>query len=153
MKKPWYFDSGCSRHMTDDESLFQELDRNRSGSVTFGDNSKRAIQGIGTIGNNSQTQIKHVLYAESLKHNLLNISQLCDKGFIVCFNAHACHVIDSNTNKVIYIEKRHDNVYVIYIDEIDIHNESCLCVNDVNDNWLLSCLESKVKHVIIVVCP
>ena len=48
--------------MTGDKSLFQELDRNRSGSITFGDNSKGAIQGIGTIDNNFQTQIKHVLY-------------------------------------------------------------------------------------------
>ena len=41
--------------MIGDESLFQELDRNRGGSITFGDNSKGAIQGIETIGNNSQT--------------------------------------------------------------------------------------------------
>ena len=26
-------------------------------------------------------------------------------------------------------------MYVIFIDEIDIHNESCLCINDVNDCW------------------
>ena len=25
---------------------------------------------------------------------------------------------------------------VIYIDDIDIHNESCLWANDVNDSWL-----------------
>ena len=41
--------------MTSDKSLFQELDENRRGNVTFGDNSKRVIQGIGTIGNTSQT--------------------------------------------------------------------------------------------------
>ena len=49
MKKRWYLDSGCSRHMIGDESLFQELDQNKSGSVTFGENSKGAIQWIGTI--------------------------------------------------------------------------------------------------------
>ena len=74
MKKPWYLDNGCSRHMINDESLFQELDWNRSESVTFGDNFKGAIQRIRTIGNNFQTQIKHVLYIEGLKHNLLSIS-------------------------------------------------------------------------------
>ena len=26
-------------------------------------------------------------------------------------------------------------LYAIYIVETDIHNESCLCVNDVNDSW------------------
>ena len=40
--------------MTSDKSLFQELDGNRSGNVTFGDNSNGVIQGIGTIGNTSQ---------------------------------------------------------------------------------------------------
>ena len=46
-----------------------------------------------------------MLYVEGLKHNLLSISQLCDKSFKVCFDAHACHAIDSNTNQVIYIGK------------------------------------------------
>ena len=77
-----------------------------------------------------------MLYVEGLKHNLLSISQLCDKEFRVCFDAIACHVIDSNTNQVIYIGKRHENVYDIHIDEIKFHNESCLIVNDVNDSWL-----------------
>ena len=132
MKKPWYLDSGYSRHMRSDKSLFQELDGNQSGNVTFGDNSIGVIQGIGTIGNISQFQI---LFVEGLMHDLLSISHLCDKGFRICFDAHACHIIDSSTNKITYIGKRHDNLYAIYIDEIDIHNESCLCVNDVNDSW------------------
>ena len=34
-KQLWYLDSGCSRHMTGDESLFQELDRKKSGNVSF----------------------------------------------------------------------------------------------------------------------
>ena len=57
-KQPWYLDNGCSRHMTGDESLFQELNKNNSGNVSFGDNSKGFIRGIGTIGNNSHAQIK-----------------------------------------------------------------------------------------------
>ena len=60
--------------MTGDESLFQELNKNKSGSVFFGDNSKDVIRGIGTIGNNSHTKIKNVLLIENLKFNLLNIS-------------------------------------------------------------------------------
>ena len=131
IKKRWYLDSGYSRHMTSDESLFQKLNWNKSGNITFEDNSKKAIKGIGTICNTSQTQIKHVLFVECLKYNLLSISQHWDKGFRVYFNAHACHVIDSNINKVIYIGKRHDNVYVIYIVQIEFHNESCLFANDV----------------------
>ena len=33
------------------------------------------------------------------------------------------------------LEKKHENVYVIYIDEIVLNNESCLIANNVNDNW------------------
>ena len=122
--------------MTSNESLFQELHRNKSGNVSFGDNSKGVIRRIGTIGNNSHTQIKNVLFVENLKYNLLSISQLCDKGYRVCFEANACHVINSITNQIIYIGKRHENVYVIHIDEIVLNNESCLIANDVNDSWL-----------------
>ena len=41
--------------MTDDESLFQELDKKKSENVSFGDNSKGIIRGIDTIGNHSYT--------------------------------------------------------------------------------------------------
>ena len=85
--------------MTGDESLFQELNKNKSGNVSFGDNPKGVIQRIGTIGNNFHTQIKNVLLVENLKYNLLSISQLCDKGYRVCFESNACHVINSSTNQ------------------------------------------------------
>ena len=92
--------------MIGDESLFQELDRKKSGNVLFDDNSKDVIQEFGTIGNNSHTQIKNVLLAENFKFNLLSIRQLCDKGFRVYFEANACHVINSSTNQIIYIGKK-----------------------------------------------
>ena len=92
--------------MIGDESLFQELDRNKSGNIFFGDNSKGVIQGIGTIGNSSHTQIKNMFLVKNLKYNVLSISQLCDKGYRVCFEANACYVINSNTNQIIYIGKK-----------------------------------------------
>ena len=51
--------------MTNNESLFQELNRNKSENVSFSDNSKGVIRGIGIIGNNSHTQIKNVLLVRS----------------------------------------------------------------------------------------
>jgi len=50
------------------------------------DNNKGRIMGEGNIGNQHMTQIKNVLYVNGLKHNLLSISQLCDKGFKIEFN-------------------------------------------------------------------
>ncbi|RVW96470.1 hypothetical protein CK203_029751 [Vitis vinifera] len=49
-KDKWFLDSGCSRHMTGDESKFAFLTKRKGGYVTFGDNSKGRIIGQGNIG-------------------------------------------------------------------------------------------------------
>ena len=41
----WYLDSGCSRHMTGDRSLFKIFESKKCGNVTFGDGSKSQIKG------------------------------------------------------------------------------------------------------------
>ena len=61
---------------------------------------------------------------------------MCDKGYRVSFEVYACHVINSTTNQIIYIGKRHENVYVIHMDEVVLNDESCVIANDVNDSWL-----------------
>ena len=49
------------------------------GSVIFGDNAKGKVIGIGTIGKDYSTYIDNMLLIDGLKHNLLSVSQLCDK--------------------------------------------------------------------------
>ncbi|WRX20638.1 Integrase [Theobroma cacao] len=48
-KQPWYLDSGCSRHMIGNEELFAQLKNRKGGTVSFGNDSKSKIYGIGTI--------------------------------------------------------------------------------------------------------
>ena len=67
--------------MIGDESKFASLTRRKVGYVTFGDNEKGRIIGHGSIGNNSSSLIENFLLVDGLKHNLLSISQLCDKSF------------------------------------------------------------------------
>ena len=78
-KDLWYLDSGCSRHMTGDKTKFSKLELKEEGFVTYGYNNKGKILGNGVIGNGSSFNIKNVLLVEWLKHNLISISQLCDK--------------------------------------------------------------------------
>ncbi|GAV85317.1 hypothetical protein CFOL_v3_28755, partial [Cephalotus follicularis] len=78
-EQPWYVDSGCSKHMTGDKSLFIDVKEVDGGKVTFGDNKKAKICGIGSIGNKFSTLIENVSYVVGLRHNLLSVSQLCDK--------------------------------------------------------------------------
>ena len=75
----WYLDSGCSKHMTGDRTKFRTFTPKESGFVTIGDNSKRKILGVGSVGMTTNLLIENVLLVDSLNFNLLSISQLCAK--------------------------------------------------------------------------
>ena len=70
----WYLDSGCSRHMTGNQSLFKVFESKKGGNVTFGDGSKSQIKGKGIISLPGLSDIANVLYVEGLRVNLLSIS-------------------------------------------------------------------------------
>ncbi|KAL6332996.1 hypothetical protein AAG906_020014 [Vitis piasezkii] len=105
-KDKWFLDSGCSRHITGDESKFAFLTKRKRGYITFGDNSKGRIIGQGNIGNGTSSLIESVLLVDGLKHNLLSISQLCDKGFKVIFEASHCIIKDIQNDKTIFMGHR-----------------------------------------------
>lgn len=75
------------------------------------------IIGISTISNFS-FQINDVLLFKGLKHNLLSMSQLCDKGIKISFYSFYGEIIDANTNVIALICYRHSNVYIINFHDI-----------------------------------
>ena len=112
--------------MTGDASRFVSIALKPDGHVTYGDNNKGRILGKGTIGNESSLLIHDVLYVEGLKHNLLSISQLCDRGYQVTFKTNSCEICLPNSNDVLLIGKRSSNIYLL-----DISSHASL-------DWLLS---------------
>jgi len=120
--------------MTGDKSKFASITPKDGGSVTFGDNSKGKIIGIGNVGKSSSLIIENVLLVSNLKHNLLSISQLCDKGFKVIFESNYCMIKDTN-DKMLFIAYRVDNVYTI--DFNDICSQDVKCLAAINESsWL-----------------
>ena len=99
----WYLDSGCSKHMTEDKSNFLSISFKQEGHVTYGDNYKGRILGRGSIGDKDILVIHDVLFVEGLKHNLLSISQLCDKGYQVIFKTNTCEICLPDTKEVMLI--------------------------------------------------
>ena len=102
--------------------------------MTFGDNGKGRIIGHGSIGNNSSSLIENVLFVDGLKHNLLSISQLCDKGFKVIFESSHCIIKDSQNDKIIFICQRNENIYTIDISKYEGHNRCFSSMHD--ESWL-----------------
>ena len=88
--------------MTWDINNFATLSRyHEGGTVTFGDDAKGKIIGIGNVKFGTSSLIENVVLVDGLKHNLLSVSQLCDKGFDVVFDNVVCKVID-RISKLVY---------------------------------------------------
>ncbi|KAJ9536147.1 hypothetical protein OSB04_un000680 [Centaurea solstitialis] len=107
----WYLDSGCSRHMTGSKSVLSDYRDERGPAVTFGGNGKGQTRGYGTL-TNGVTTFKRVAYVEGLMHNLLSISQLCDKSHKVFFSKKNCKV-KNRRKEVILTGVRQADIYII----------------------------------------
>ncbi|KAJ9539510.1 hypothetical protein OSB04_032243 [Centaurea solstitialis] len=107
----WYLDSGCSRHMTGSKSVLTNYREERGPAVTFGGNGRGQTRGYGTL-TNGVTTFKRVAYVEGLMHNLLSISQLCDKNHKVSFSKKKCKV-KNRKKEVILNGVRHADIYII----------------------------------------
>jgi len=70
----WYFDSGCSRHMTGEDTFLEMIRPYATSYVTFGDGAKRKIVGVGNLVNEELPRLDNVLLVKGLTANLINIS-------------------------------------------------------------------------------
>ena len=99
---------------------FATLSRSSDGStVTFRDDSKGKIIGIGNIKIGSFPLIENVVLVKGLKHNLLSISQFCDKSLRVIFYDSTCDVVDKKNNSCVLFSFRENNICIIDILNLD----------------------------------
>lgn len=94
----WFFDSGCSQHMTGNEQLLRSLEFSSSRRVMLGDGSHCIIRGQGRTTDIDQPLLEKVQLVEGLKANLISISRLCDDGCEVSFTNSTCKVLDAQGN-------------------------------------------------------
>ena len=104
------------------------------GKVTFSDNVKSKVINIEIVGKLLNSHIDDALYIEGLKHNLLSISQFCDKGNQVIFSANKCLVVNDNDKQIKLVGKRINNVYMI--DLVSKYNLDMSLVNVNEDSWI-----------------
>jgi len=129
----WYLDNGCSKHMIGEASQLINLKWKPAGFVTYGDNNRGRILGVGDIGSGNKVIIKDVLLVEGLKHSLLSISQLCDRGYRITFEPVQCIIADSESTETVLVGKRVSNVYILNVSSI-IPIMICLLSRD-DESW------------------
>jgi hypothetical protein len=104
-------DSGCSRHMTENKKWFSSLTPlSHKEYVTFGDDKKGKVLGIGVIKVNDCFTLNDIALVDRLRYNLLSVSQLCDADLSVFFRKSDSHVLDSSS-KCVYDISRIGDVF------------------------------------------
>ncbi|XP_068492170.1 uncharacterized protein [Phaseolus vulgaris] len=146
-RNQWYLDSGCSKHMTGDLTKFTSLKLKAEGHVTYGDNNRGRILGRGTVGTGNSTTIENVFYVEELKHSLLSISQLYDKGYKVNFKSNGCTISSDSSSKVLFTGKRVNNIYLLDIMETNSSNECLLSRSDESWLWHRRLAQIHINHL------
>ncbi|XP_073041763.1 uncharacterized protein [Primulina eburnea] len=119
----WYFDSGCSRHMTGSKDHLIDFVELRSGHVTYGGGAKGRIAGKGTLNVDGLPNLHNVLYVEGLNSNLISISQLCDDDLHVKFDKDNCEVFDKTNTRILTGTMSADNCYQLGEDIVSNHSK------------------------------
>ena len=149
----WIIDSCCSSHMTGDRVLLSNLIEKADPWVTFGDNNKGFTKGYGIleIGN---VVIENISLVDSLKHNLLSVSQFTDKGYEVNFKTKQCNIINKKDKKLVLQGVRKGNLFVTDLFSASKGEVRCFYSKaSTKDSWLwhkrLSHLNFKIMNSLV----
>ena len=88
-------DSGCTNHMTGDQSLLMDstLRPSDKSHITFADTGKSKVLGLGRDAISKDQHMDKVMLVESLRYNLMSVSKLFDLNMIVIFGKYHCLVL------------------------------------------------------------
>nr|GEX01930.1 retrovirus-related Pol polyprotein from transposon TNT 1-94 [Tanacetum cinerariifolium] len=130
-----YLNSGCSRHMTGVKQYMHRYLKEPGPKVVFGYESSGDTKRYGSVNCNGIT-FTRVAYVNGLKHNLINISQLCDANFKVLFTKFQGIIFNQN-DEVVFISPRRRDVYVIDMSSFNKDsNTRFLAKASPSVNWL-----------------
>ncbi|WVZ98408.1 hypothetical protein U9M48_043858 [Paspalum notatum var. saurae] len=125
--KHWVLDSGCTQHMTGNGGMFTSLeDPGDKEQVTFGDNSKGKVIGLGKIAISNDLSISNVLFVKSLSFNLLSIVQLCDLGLTCDFDKNGVLVRSENDKSMVFQGFQHGHLYLVDFSNVETPTTTCL---------------------------
>ncbi|CAN6571665.1 unnamed protein product [Malus baccata var. baccata] len=91
----WYIDSGYSNHMTGDERLLVNVQRNVTSKVKMGTGEICQVAGKGTLVIETilgRKHIQEVMLVPGLEENLLNVGQLMENGYYLLFGGDVVNI-------------------------------------------------------------
>lgn len=93
----WAVDSGASRHVAKDASVFHALTPAAVSTVHLANNSCMAVEGQGSVYIAELGEyLRNVLLVPTLRHNLLSVAALAKDGYNISFGATRCDISKGN---------------------------------------------------------
>jgi hypothetical protein len=104
-------------------------------SITFGDNGKDTVKGLGKIVISNYLSIFNVLLVESLNFNLLLVAQLCDLGFKCIVGVDDVEIISVDGSNLLFEGFRYENLYLVDFNAREAQLSTCLLTKS-SMGWL-----------------
>jgi hypothetical protein len=114
--------------MTGDPRMFTTLDENVQGreKITFDDNSKGKVEGLGKIDISNDHSISNALLVDTLNFKLLSVGQLCDLGYNTTFTNEGVEVTRKSNDELIFKGFRYHNLYLVDFSSNEASLSTCL---------------------------
>jgi transposase InsO family protein len=123
--------------MTENGRMFTSIDDEGSecDKITFGDNRKGKVKGLGKIAISNDLSISNVLLVESLSYNLLSIAQLCDIDLICKFSSKDVVITSIKSDELVFKGFCYVNLYLVDFYSNDASLSTCLFTKS-SKGWL-----------------
>ena len=103
--------------------------------ITFGDNSKGEVVGLGKIAITNDQSINNILHVDSLGFNLLSVSQLCEMGYNCLFTDVDVQVIRRKDSSIAFTGHMNGKLYLVDFSTTKVNSETCLVAKS-SKGWL-----------------
>jgi hypothetical protein len=130
--------------MTGENKMFTSYVKNKDSqdSIIFGDVNQGKVKGLGKIAISSEYSISNVFLVESLGHNLLSVSQLCNMGYNCLFTNVDVSVFRSD-GSLAFKGVLDDKLYLVDFSKEEADLDACL-IAKTSMGWLW---HRRIAHV------
>ncbi|WJX93643.1 hypothetical protein P8452_75143 [Trifolium repens] len=111
----WYFDSGCSNHMTGNRSILSNFNECLNIKIKLANNEFTRAKGMGNVmiemSNGKKAVIENVLFVPGMQCNLLSVGKLISKGFKIVIEDETLQLFDSKKRLVLKTAQSKNRTY------------------------------------------
>ncbi|CAL9028169.1 unnamed protein product, partial [Prunus brigantina] len=119
------------------KDLFSDLNESVQSVITFGDQTKIPAKGKGRItiklNDGSSNSISDVYYVPGLRHNLLSLGQLSEKGYDIQIVNGVCTIHAANHGLIAKVKMTPNRLFPLYLSYREL---PCFSSMMDDDNWL-----------------